>query len=333
MSTSPETEPLVTGASVTEPPASEPPKTDPPLPPPEISPYAYDPHMVRATTAAYLGDLLPRYHDAIDAILAHEGDGVAISGLSSEQDYDRLRTVILSEFHPSQRIIRTWATNEDGKSPFRYDAETGTGYLEYLTDAQEAAKAYQEFTVVYDGILSKLRADDSESVRMAYLFVAAAMHMEYGTPTPIVGNIQFYDCVTQGIGQCGNYAMFLEELALYAGIDACQGSSNDHAWTVAKVDGVWYHFDATWERPMLWLGDSLTYFGMSEKTRRETLGANIPLGATPTTGEEIVLFVNPPTGDHQPIPAAECDFPNEEKHLLYDTAWKIVDRCFEKKEP
>ncbi len=331
ITTAPATEPPVTEPPVTEPPVTEPPATEPPVIDPEVSPYAYDPHMVRATTAAYLGDLLPLYHEAIDAILAHEGDEVAITGFSSEADYDRLRFVLLSVFHPSQRLIRTWANAKDGENPFRYDPETGTGYLEFLTDAEEAAGWYNRFADTYNVILSNLRAGDDEKTRMAYLYLAAATHMEYGTPTPVFGSVQFYDCVTQGIGMCGNYAMFLEELALYAGIEACVGGSDDHAWTVAKVDGTWYHFDPTWENPLLWMGESFTYFGMSEKTRRETLGANVPLGATVTSGEEIALFVVPPVGELQPIPAAEYDFPADEKRELYQLSWEISDRRFEKK--
>lgn len=329
--TTPVTEPPATEPPVTVPIITEPPATEPPVIEPEVSPYAYDPHMVRATTAAYLGDLLPLYHEAIDAILAHEGDEVAITGLSSEGDYDRLRFVLLSVFHPSQRLIRTWANAKDGENPFRYDPDTRTGYLEFLTSAEEAAGWYDRFADTYNVILSNLRAEDDEKTRMAYLFLSAASHMGYGTPEPVFGSVQFYDCVTQMRGQCGSYAMFLEELALYAGIEACVGGSDDHAWTVAMVDGVWYHFDPTWENPLLWMGESFTYFGMSEKTRRETLGANVPLGAKVTSGEEIALFVVPPVGELQPIPAAERDFPTDEKRELYQLAWEISDRRFEKK--
>ena len=65
----------------------------------------------------------------------------------------------------------------------------------------------------------------------------------------------------------------LRLLALNAGIEADVARQddivgNEHAWTIAKIDGDWYHFDACWQSA---IGQGLDYFGLSDDLEKNNL--------------------------------------------------------------
>lgn len=60
-----------------------------------------------------------------------------------------------------------------------------------------------------------------------------------------------YAALVNKTAVCQGYAVLLYRLALMAGIEArvVTGTANNggHAWNIVKLDGKWYHVDATWD--------------------------------------------------------------------------------------
>ena len=55
--------------------------------------------------------------------------------------------------------------------------------------------------------------------------------------------------LVRGIGVCDSYCKAYQLLLNAAGIDAYSIATDNHAWTVARLDGKYYHIDPTWDDP------------------------------------------------------------------------------------
>lgn len=56
-----------------------------------------------------------------------------------------------------------------------------------------------------------------------------------------------YSCIIGGQAQCAGYADAFLQTAKVCGLEAKYIISDTHAWNLVKIDGQWYHVDATWE--------------------------------------------------------------------------------------
>lgn len=85
-----------------------------------------------------------------------------------------------------------------------------------------------------------------------------------------------YGALVNGDAVCNGYAEALQLLFMCAGIDSefVIGTANgiDHAWNLVKLDGKWYHLDATWNDPIPDLGEDLVhpYFNVSDEVIEES---------------------------------------------------------------
>ena len=105
--------------------------------------------------------------------------------------------------------------------------------------------------------------------------------MAYGNVYDAYGiEATVYDAIVCGLGICGDYAVYLGLLLRHCGIPAMCGYSwgedglggADHMWTLACLDGSWYHFDACWQA-----ADELQrfgFFGMDDEERYQSLSMN-----------------------------------------------------------
>ena len=95
---------------------------------------------------------------------------------------------------------------------------------------------------------------------MEYLFRYVCDHMEYVDYGDTNNHPYLYDAVIRGKSNCDGYSNMLFLLFRLAGIEACEamGDNNKnttkqlpesvgHTWVVAKLDGTFYNFDATYE--------------------------------------------------------------------------------------
>jgi hypothetical protein len=63
-----------------------------------------------------------------------------------------------------------------------------------------------------------------------------------------------YGILIRGIGVCSGYAYTMKYLCDKAGLESIvvsgKGDGGDHAWNIIKVEGKYYHVDATWDDPV-----------------------------------------------------------------------------------
>ena len=68
--------------------------------------------------------------------------------------------------------------------------------------------------------------------------------------------------IMDGWAVCHGYAQSFEWLLEEAGMEAKYVTGYDHAWNLVRIDGDWYHFDATWDDTGG--GGRYDYFGLSD---------------------------------------------------------------------
>lgn len=83
-----------------------------------------------------------------------------------------------------------------------------------------------------------------------------------------------YGILVKGVGVCGGYAESMQLLLNLSNVECLwvageAGMPNDmglHAWNIVKIDGEYYHLDATWDDPIPDRGDriSFNYFNLSD---------------------------------------------------------------------
>lgn len=85
-----------------------------------------------------------------------------------------------------------------------------------------------------------------------------------------------YGVLVKGTGVCSSYARAMYRLLNLAGIECIYvtGYTNDgykkvaHAWNIVKIDGEYYHLDATFDDPIVYTGEDVithNYFNINDK--------------------------------------------------------------------
>ena len=140
-------------------------------------------------------------------------------------------------------------------------------------DVQKYVEAITEAKRIVNGIPAGL--DEAETAEYLYRYVASTVEYNYDNYYEETDWSTLYDALILRSTVCTGYAEALYCLFNLAGIDCLylSGSvSQDHvvdfhAWNEAKINGVWYIFDATWDSNLLQmglLGEKLAFFGLSD---------------------------------------------------------------------
>ena len=101
----------------------------------------------------------------------------------------------------------------------------------------------------------------TQTEKMEYLFRYVCDHVEYVAYENMRDEDFLYDAVINGQTVCDGYSNMLMLLFRLIGVECCEAAGYDvditldedyedaggHTWVVAKVDGNWYNFDATFE--------------------------------------------------------------------------------------
>ena len=88
-------------------------------------------------------------------------------------------------------------------------------------------------------------------------------NIEYDSSYQAIGSYNIYGALIGRRCVCEGYSKSLKYLANEAGIK-CEimqgtatnstGQTESHAWNCAKIDGIWYEIDPTWDDPII-IGD------------------------------------------------------------------------------
>ncbi len=237
------------------------PPVAPDPPQPETFPdaaYSWDPYRFDRLVGEYEADA----RLLADAILGYE-PAVALSPEYAQTVVDN----IAFEFPPSALADFTVAD--------------GVVTITYLCDESEHVRRIEAFGSEVNRALSILSAEDSEARRATLLYNWVVENVSYFTIDYTEKEITAFSAMVAGETICYGFADAFGYLLRQTGIEAhlWRGGTytftgfSDHGWCYAKIDGIYYHFDPTWERSNYKSSgtNQYTYFGMSDQKRFTSL--------------------------------------------------------------
>lgn len=133
--------------------------------------------------------------------------------------------------------------------------------IEFISEKDDLTEYSQIFSNKVSNIVDLVVDDDmSEMQKALVLHDYIVLNTEYDLPDPdtnqsAIPDLTFgysaYDILLYGNGVCQGYALAYKALLKEAGIDSVivTSSAMNHAWNLVKIDGYWYHADATWDDP------------------------------------------------------------------------------------
>ena len=124
--------------------------------------------------------------------------------------------------------------------------------------AAERNSGEKELNTVVSGLLPAIRGGKTELAREEAAFYALAGRCTYDQTVADAGTADpkdwqpytVYGALVKGKAVCDGYARAMQLLCGQAGLQSrlVNGSSKGtaHIWNLIRLDGKWYHFDATW---------------------------------------------------------------------------------------
>lgn len=234
---------------------------------------------VDACAREFLGENFSIYQAFIEAVRAREDRFAAPTGfpLSMLDLY-----IVFSSYCPLQAFV----------TEIRYNDEDKTIELLYRFPQEEHFAQIAFFENKYREILTDIiRPEDNDLDKLlaVYRYFATNLLYDYSFDPANGEVIQVYDALVSGYGVCHTYANACKFALSQLDIETCEGRSmgpngadDQHAWFLAKLDGVWYHFDPTWENGTSG-GFGLNYFGFTDEMRCQEgeYQAPYPVGVHP----------------------------------------------------
>ena len=206
------------------------------------------------------------YKKAIDAILAHE-ERVELS-----DDYDRNLLITSALQHSPYYFFvekERFVSNHTAiKYTYKFSVEEQNEMTEFIDS---------EYLSILAEIIPYPNMNDLEKTIAVYQYFAAFLSYDYewleehtAPDGQLDGEISLYEGLSTGRGVCHTYS-YLCEFALHQlGIEnllilgnMLYDSNISHMWNIVKLNGNYYHFDATWESP----DSGMYYFGMTDHDR------------------------------------------------------------------
>lgn len=222
--------------------------------------FTYNPYLMVKEQREFIGDDYDRYKDLLDAVI--EGKTEISMDLDSQKQCDRIARGIFAGFFPKVFI-----------DDFIYDADNKNINISYKIPVEEYKGKVNAFVAKVEEILNdNLNENDDEFIKALKLYRYVATHITYDDD-PMFNS---YKGIMEGVGLCQTYSSIYEFLLRQAGIECSEASGpmsngTHHAWTIAKIDGVNYHFDPTFESTSpISKGQGLMYFAMSDEERYAT---------------------------------------------------------------
>ncbi|GFN29896.1 transglutaminase domain-containing protein [Paenibacillus xylaniclasticus] len=117
--------------------------------------------------------------------------------------------------------------------------------VQYRETADQTAQVEQLTKQALRSIVSAAGMNDHTKVKLIHDWVVD--RVEYDTS---LSSYTAYEALITGKTVCQGYALLLQHMLTKAGLESriVEGtvSTGDHAWNLVKLDGRWYHLDATW---------------------------------------------------------------------------------------
>lgn len=282
---------------------------------PEEQLYRYNKYLISADSREYYtGREYTLYCKMIDSILAYDGK---VSGFNSYDEFFKVWSFLLSDFVPVRNIILTYINSDE---PFEY--ENGTATLKFAYDKETCTQNYMAYENIMNEALSLIKESDSDWEKIAKLYIYVSDNMTYGNPYETYGvNVDTYSCIVYKLGMCTGYTSYLNMLAEQIGFETIIGRSQgkdgfegaDHAWSMIRVDGKWYNFDACWQSPHSTY-ENMNYFAFDTEFRYRSLASNNPWGMV---GEVEMFDLHSHKNERKELPLCDEKMSETERKRLY----------------
>ena len=125
---------------------------------------------------------------------------------------------------------------------------TATFRISYRTSDRQEQELNVWLTKAYESLDLEGKSD-FEKIKRIYDYVMDCVAYDFS-----YSRYTAYHALAEGYTVCQGYALLIYRLMLMAGLD-CRYITGDaggpHAWNIVKLDGVYYHVDATWDDPIM----------------------------------------------------------------------------------
>ena len=155
------------------------------------------------------------------------------------------------------------------KQPINYVGKSISVSMEQFT--QKCWDMKMEALETCRQIVQNIPAEyQTQQEKMEYLYDYVCDHVEYVDYESTADESYFYDAVCKGQTLCDGYSNMLSLLFRMIGVECCEVIGRDeeklsgHTWVAAKLEGVFYNFDPTFEDTSEIPSDQRKFFGFSD---------------------------------------------------------------------
>lgn len=222
--------------------------------------FNYNPYLMVKEQREFIGEDYDRYKELLDAVI--DGKTEVNMDLESQKQCDRISRGIFAGFFPKVFI-----------DDFTYDVDSKKINITYKIPVGEYKIKVNDFIAKVEEILNdNLSEKDDDFTKALKLYKYVATHITYDDD-PMHSS---YKGIMEGVGLCQTYSSIYEFLLRQVGIECSEAggpmiNGTHHAWTIAKIDGINYHFNPTFESTNpLSNGQGVMYFAMSDEERYDT---------------------------------------------------------------
>ena len=133
-----------------------------------------------------------------------------------------------------------------------YNSNKGTYTLTFTFTYFTTKQQEQAVTTAVKSLMSSLNlTGKSEYEKIYAIYEWICGHVVYDYPhlndTSYLLQYSAYGALIDRTCVCQGYAVLLYRMALMAGLDARLVTSDEHAWNIVNIGGLWYHVDSTWD--------------------------------------------------------------------------------------
>ncbi len=157
----------------------------------------------------------------------------------------------------SGRGIKIYCTVDSDGNPLYYSKimpDYATNTIDEsgnpILDCELARAETAEYEELANELAAKIPQDISDIEKMLLLYDYIALNFEYDT-NYTDESYDAYHFLKNKIGVCDAYAQTYNKVLEMWGIPVLKGISDtdNHAWSIVKIDGNYYHIDTTWADP------------------------------------------------------------------------------------
>lgn len=140
----------------------------------------------------------------------------------------------------------------------------------------KAQQLYETVRYILDTRITKEMTDYEKELALHDYLITHCVYSEDTTQPPESDIYRAYGALVNQDAVCNGYAEALQLLFACVGIESefVVGTADgvDHAWNLVRIDGKWYHLDATWDDPLPDQGAKVlhAYFNVTDEIMEES---------------------------------------------------------------